>query len=184
MSGSIPRRPFGINRVKKVLGIPEAPHYVLSPFRPELQFPTINVKNFLTSAAARTQQNILQNYVVENVRRAHVQSILLGSGIIVIGSTEAACEAFIEQYSNVCNSSQIALLLGTRKMSISKIEQILADFKSGKISVIVSTSILSMGLNVPRCYILLLYWACGRTINSFNIWVVYYEEVKMPLAQV
>ena len=124
MSGSIPGRPFGINRVKKVFGIPAAPHYVLSPFRPELQFLTINVENFLTSAAAETQQNILQNYVDENVRRAHVQSTLLGSGIIVIGSTEAACEACIEQYSNVCNTSQTALLLGTRKMSISKIQQI------------------------------------------------------------
>ena len=73
MSGSISGGPFGIDRVKKVVGITEAPHYVLSPFRPELQFLTINVKNFLTSAAAKTQQNILQNYVVENVRRAHVQ---------------------------------------------------------------------------------------------------------------
>jgi len=120
-----------VSKVKKVFGITEAPHYVLSPFRPELQLLTINVKNFLTSAAAKTQQNILQSYVVENVRRAHVQSIILGSGIIVIGSTEAACEAFIEQYSNVCNPSQIALLLGTRKMSISKIQQILSYFKSG-----------------------------------------------------
>ena len=32
MSGSLPGGPSGIDRVKKVFGITEAPHYVLSPF--------------------------------------------------------------------------------------------------------------------------------------------------------
>ena len=112
----------GINRVKEIFGIPLAQHYVLSPFRPELQFLTLNVKNFLTSAASKTQNSILQNFVVENVRRVHVQSILLNGGVIVIASTEAACEAFIEQYSAVCDRRQIALLLGKRKMPIKPIE--------------------------------------------------------------
>ena len=157
----------GISRVKETFGKPLAQHYVLSPFRPELQLLTVNVKNFLTSAACKTHNNILQNFVVENVRRVHAHSILLNSGVIVIASTEAACESFIEQYSVVCDRRQIALLLGTRKMPISQIESVLSDFRSGKISIIVSTSIISMGINIPNCYtiIILSMWCYYQLIQ-------------------
>ena len=179
MTGSMPGGSMGIPRVMRVFGMKESTsvNYILSPFRPEIQILTINPKLFLSVAASRTRKNVNANYVVENVFRAHVQAILLHSGIIVIATTEGEAQQFIDQYSEICDRTQIGLLLGTRKLSLKRINKLLSDFHKRKISIIVSTSILSMGINLHDFYniVILGWWSyyeliqyIGRPMRGVN----------------
>jgi late competence protein required for DNA uptake (superfamily II DNA/RNA helicase) len=171
MTGSMPGGPNGLDRIKKVFGLQHdnCKELIYSPFRTEIQQLIICTKTFLSSKGARTRRNILDNFTIENIFRAHVQSILLGSGMVVMTTTEAEVEMFIDSYSKYCPKKSIGVLLGTRKMSIKKINRVLKHFRSGKITLLVTTSILCMGINLSCHNIVVLgVWSYYQYIQSIG----------------
>jgi len=167
----MPGGPDGLDRIKKVFGMKSesTKEVIMSPFRGEIQQLIICAKNFLSTKGARTRKNVLDNYTIHNIFRVHVHSILLGSGMVVMTTTEAEVDMFIDSYSKYCPRKNIGVLLGTRKMSIKKINRVIEDFRSGKFTLLVSTSILCMGINLSFHNIVVLgVWSYYQYIQSIG----------------
>ena len=154
MSGSWTGGSTGLANVQKVFGMGEDSAVVMmSQFRPELQLLVSNPLNFLTVAGSRTYKKILENFILQNVFRAHVQSIKLGSGLLVIVATEEKARDLMKMYcGEYCDYTQVGLLLGTRKMNVKKIQETVSDFNNGKTTLLITTSIACMGINFSSLY--------------------------------
>lgn len=113
-----------------------------------------NRKKIETSAIGSNMLNTAIDFMVrevQNGRQAYIVCPLIEEGSISLNSASAVYEDLSERYKDI----KFGLLHG--RMNAEEKNRIMDEFKDNKINVLVSTTVIEVGVNVPNATVMIVY---------------------------